>query len=198
MKQDRRYIPNAELRVEQRDGEAPKIVGYAAVFNSLSENLGGFREMIKPGAFKKSLDNDVRALIDHESGKVLGRSKAGTLRMEEDDNGLRVEIDPPDTTIARDLMESMRRGDIDQMSFGFFVKSDNWRKQDGENIRELEEVDLFDVSVVTFPAYPATSVHVRSLTEDVNQETVKIPEDPKPPVGDADFAYAALELAKRV
>jgi hypothetical protein len=198
MKQDRRYIPNAELRVETREGEAPKIVGYAAVFNSLSENLGGFREIIKPGAFKKSLTNDVRALIDHESGKVLGRSKAGTLRMVEDDKGLRVEIDPPDTTIARDLLESMRRGDIDQMSFGFFVKSDNWRKQDGENIRELEEVDLFDVSIVTFPAYPATSVHVRSLTEDVNQENVNIPEDPKPPIGDADYAYAALELAKRV
>lgn len=193
-KQDRRYIPNAELRVEQRDGESPKIVGYAAVFNSKSENLGGFREIIKPGAFKGSLQNDVRALIDHESGKVLGRSKAGTLRMIEDEKGLKVEIDPPDTTIARDLMESMRRGDIDQMSFGFFVKTDNWRKDNGETIRELEEVDLFDVSVVTFPAYPATSVHVRSLADEVH---ASIPAD-EPIADEAGRLHRVAELAKRV
>jgi uncharacterized protein len=131
------------------------------------EDLGGFREKIAPGAFKRSLENgaDVRALLNHDSNYVLGRNKSGTLFLSEDERGLKIEITPPDTQWARDLMVSMERGDIDQMSFGFYTISDDWETKDGENIRTLREVELFDVSVVTYPAYTATSANVRSAEE---------------------------------
>lgn len=148
---------------EAGEGKSPTIVGHAAVFNSESRDLGGFKEVIAPGAFEGHEGMDVRALINHSSDMVLGRNKAGTLRMKEDDTGLRVEIDPPDTTFANDLLVSMRRGDIDQMSFGFRTISDKWETKDGEDFRTLEKVELFDVSPVTFPAYEDTDVAVRSL-----------------------------------
>ncbi len=164
-KQERRAF-QMNLEVRSDGDKPPKIVGYAAVFNSLSENLGGFREIIKPGAFKNAiLKDDIRALWNHDPNYVLGRNKSGTLKLEEDDKGLRIEIEPPDTTFAKDLMESMRRGDVDQMSFGFVTKSDRWGMENGETIRELHEVDLFDVSIVTYPAYTATSANVRSVQE---------------------------------
>ena len=159
----------AELEVRAEDGAAegakPRIIGYAAVFNSLSEDLGGFRETIHVGAFTRSLREgaDVRALVDHEPGKILGRRSAGTLELKANQKGLYIAIDPPDTTVARDIVESMRRGDVREMSFGFRTRTDEWRMQEGEVIRELLDVDLLDVSVVTFPAYPATDVAVRSL-----------------------------------
>ena len=158
---ERRYMPS-ELRVE--GDESPKIRGYAAVFGELSENLGGFREKISAGAFAKSLDADVRALWNHDPGVVLGRTKSGTLRLEEDERGLFVEIDPP--TEARSYIESIQRGDVDQMSFGFRVPKggDEWDHSDPDSpVRTLLRVDLFDVSPVTFPAYPQTSVAIRSV-----------------------------------
>lgn len=153
----------AEVRAVEKEGRA-KIVGYAAVFNEPSNPLGGFIEYVAPGAFRRTLKEgaDVRALLNHDPNYVLGRNKAGTLKLEEDDKGLRVEIDPPDTTWARDLMESLKRGDINQMSFGFRVREDKWEKRDGKTVRTLLDVDLFDVSVVTYPAYPATTVGVRN------------------------------------
>src|SRR5262245_55045724 len=154
------------LRVETREDDLrPRIVGYAAVFDSLSENLGGFRERIRPGAFRRALaeGQDVRALIDHDPSLILGRTRSGTLELRETARGLLATIDPPNTSRARDLVESMRRGDVDQMSFGFRTVTDDWHTEDGEAVRELIDVDLFDVSVVTFPAYPATDVAVRSL-----------------------------------
>lgn len=156
------------LVVEQRDGEPPKIRGHAAVFNRLSEDLGGFREQIAPGAFSTAiLEDDVRALFNHDKNYVLGRNRAGTLRMHEDEVGLAVEIDPPDTQWARDLMESMRRGDITQMSFGFRVEKggQSWAKSEQGSIRTITKARLFDVSPVTFPAYPQTDVAVRELRE---------------------------------
>jgi HK97 family phage prohead protease len=143
-----------------------KIRGYAAVFNELSEPLFGFRELILPGAFKKSLKADVRALLGHDPSQILGRTKSGTLRLREDDHGLYTEIDPPNTQLGRDTIESIKRGDLDQMSFGFQVVKDEWKHEDRELIRELVEVDLFDVSVVAFPAYTQTEVSVRSLWPD--------------------------------
>lgn len=145
------------------------IEGYAAVFNQLSEDLGGFREMIARGAFKNSLNNDVRALLNHDPNFVLGRTKAGTLVLDEDDKGLRVLIKAPKVSWVEDLIVSMRRGDIDQMSFGFFVKDDEWRNKDGQKIRILKEVDLFDVSIVTFPAYTQTSAQVRAQIEELER-----------------------------
>lgn len=161
---ERRFVTiGSELRATE--GESPKIIGYAAVFGQKSDDLGGFREVIKRGAFKASIANgdDVRALIDHNPTMILGRTSAGTLQTKEDRHGLKVEIDPPDTQAARDLMTSIGRGDISQMSFQFRTIEDSWRTVDGEELRELRQVDLIDVSAVTFPAYPQTDVALRSL-----------------------------------
>lgn len=155
-----------ELRVKQEADKPPMIAGHAALFNTLSEDLGGFRETIMPGAFAKTLQEaDVRALLNHDPNMLLGRTKSGTLRLAEDEQGLAFEIDPPETGYANDLLTSMRRGDLDQMSFGFQVVKDRWIAGD-EPVRELVEVRLFDVSPVTFPAYPQTDASVRTA-EDV-------------------------------
>lgn len=160
----------AQLRAD-RAGDKSKMVGYAAVFDSPSEDLGGFIETIAPGAFTRALQEqqDVRALKNHDPNYVLGRTKAGTLRLSQDDNGLKIECDMPDTTYARDLMTSLDRGDIDQMSFGFYVVEEKWFDDKGKQTaawmgtkRQIVDVNLFDVSAVTYPAYPATSVEARS------------------------------------
>ena len=156
-----------ELRVAKEEGKAPMLRGHAAVFEQLSEDLGGFREKIAAGAFKDAIKgDDVRALFNHDPNFVLGRNKAGTLKLSEDDTGLKVDIDPPDTQFARDLMVSIERGDISQMSFGFTIPTGGqmWEEQeDGSYIRTITRASLFDVSPVTFPAYPQTDVAVREL-----------------------------------
>jgi len=161
---ERRAFLASELRIESRDGDAEKIRGHAAVFNELSENLGGFRERVAPGAFTESLKrDDVRALFNHDPNFLLGRNRAGTLELNEDGTGLEVIIEPPDAQYARDLMVSIKRGDISQMSFGFRTLLDDWEFQGGVAVRTLREVQLFDVSPVTFPAYPQTDVAVRAM-----------------------------------
>ena len=150
-----------ELRAT--DGEKRTIAGYAAVFNSDADIGGYFREIIAPGAFAETLkDADVRALVDHDSGRVIGRVKAGTLRLQEDDRGLAVEIDLPDTTDGRDLAELVGRGDIDGMSFGFVVRHDEWDETVDPPTRTIRAVDLREVSAVTWPAYADTSLAMRS------------------------------------
>lgn len=171
-KKERAMSETRERRVyEVRDlvVNEGQISGYAAVFGALSEDLGGFRERIRRGAFAKTIQTaDVRALWQHDASYVLGRTTNGTLRLQEDELGLRIEVDPPDTTWARDAMTTMRRGDVNQMSFGFETVEDKWmRAKDGETERELVEVNLFDVSPVTFPAYPQTSVQVRQHLADL-------------------------------
>lgn len=164
----------SEFRVENKEGKA-QISGYAAVFNELSDDLGGFREKIQPGAFSEAIVNDdVRALWNHDSNYVLGRNKAGTLKLSEDERGLHYVVDLPDTQWAKDLSESIKRGDVTQSSFGFIVDSDEWAKQDGETVRTLTKVTLFDVSPVTYPAYPQTSTSARSILE-ANKD--RIPDD---------------------
>jgi uncharacterized protein len=166
---ERRNFPVQELRAISDENGLRKITGYAAVFDSLSEDLGGFREKIDKGAFKETIKNDdIRALKNHNDDYVLGRNKSGTLALSEDTHGLKIDIVPPDAQWAKDLMVSMDRGDIDQMSFGFQTISDRWETKDKEEVRTLEEVKLFDVSPVTFPAYPDTSVALRSLEEHRN------------------------------
>jgi HK97 family phage prohead protease len=170
MKKEKRII-GGKLEIRESGG-TKKITGYAAVFNSLSEDLGGFREKINPGAFRSAIKkSDTVALFNHDSNIVLGRTSAGTLELKEDKTGLFMEIDPPDTQAARDLMVSIERGDIKQQSFGFIVKNDSWETVDGEEIRTIGEVEeLYDVSPVTYPAYPDTSVALRSL--EINKTSV--------------------------
>lgn len=154
-----------DLRGGKRPAARPIIRGYAAVYDSLSSPIGGrFVERIAPGAFAAVLKRypDVRALVDHDPSKILGRTKAGTLRLTSDAHGLAVEIHPPETTVAETIIEALRRGDVDQMSFGFAAIKDEWAevKYDGATwpCRTLLDLDLFDVSIVTFPAYESTSV----------------------------------------
>ncbi len=180
IKEVRTYNIDVELR---EDNDLVVLTGYASVFNKMSEDLGGFREIVKPGAFKKTLQEaDVRALWNHDPNYVLARSKNNTLRMSEDINGLKVEIDPiMENTWTQDLVRSIKRGDIDQMSFGFRVIKDAWieDKDTDTIIREIREVALYDVSPVTYPAYPQTSITVkRNFTNaDLLQTLIKIEKD---------------------
>lgn len=160
---ERRCIKGVEVRLEEAEGK-PKITGYAAVFNTWADIGGWFRESIRPGAFAKTIrENDVRALMNHDANYVLGRNVAGTLRLREDAKGLYTEIDPVPTTWANDLITSMKRGDVNQMSFGFQVNKEEANYDNDERV--LVDVTLFDVSVVTFPAYPTTTAQVRSAFE---------------------------------
>lgn len=143
------------------DGQT--IAGYAAVFGAAAEIGGQFREIVAPGAFQGTIAGDVRALIDHDSGRVIGRTTAGTLRLAEDDVGLAVEIDLPDTQDGRDLATLIARGDISGMSFGFIVTRQLWDETGDIPVRTIQAVDLREVSAVAFPAYDDTSLALRSL-----------------------------------
>jgi len=161
-----RRTGHGELRVE--DARKRRLGGYAIVFNKWSEDLGGFREQIAPDAVNRTLKEniDVRAFFDHDSGKVIGRLTAGTLRVEKDKRGFRVEIDVPDTSVGNDLMVSVERRDITGMSFGFRVAAggSEWEEDaDGNVTRTISDMRVHEVSVVSMPAYPDTSIAVRSL-----------------------------------
>lgn len=149
-----------------QEGERPRLSGYAAVFGEVTDIEGVFRERIALGAFTDAVKHDdVRALFNHDANFVLGRTSAGTLRLLEDDHGLRYDVDPPETTWARDLMVSVQRGDVSQSSFAFEVTEEEWDYgQRGETpLRTIKAVRLYDVSPVTYPAYESTSVSARSL-----------------------------------
>lgn len=161
-----------ELRASVGSPASPhsprKLVGYASVFNSRSEDLGGFHEYVRAGAFSRSLadaKSDPLALVSHLPHLVLGRRSAGTLRLKEDSKGLAFEIDLPDTSTARDLSISVERGDITGASFAFTVPEggDRWSEQDGHIVRELIDVNLHEITVTPNPAYHDTEVARRHL-----------------------------------
>jgi HK97 family phage prohead protease len=152
---------DSELRADDAT-EGKRLKGYAARFNSRSEDMG-FRETIDPEAFSKTLRsrNDVKALVNHDSSMVIGSTRAGTLTLGLDDRGLSDDIDLPDTSYANDLHVVVKRGDVSGQSFGFSVVRDEWNKDYSE--RRLLEVRLHEVSVVTFPVYRASTVSARAL-----------------------------------
>lgn len=187
------------LKVEVRDGAKPVLEGHAAVFNRPSEDLGCFVEQIDPGCFSRSLREkaDVRALVDHDPSRILGRTKPGTLILEEDAEGLLARIFPPDTTAGRDVVESVRRGDLDGMSFAFRTLKDSWDYEKKPPLRTLLDVDLYDVSVVTYPAYPDTSVALRSLARHEGREIAEAHEATLRIEAAAAAATAAAEVARQ-
>lgn len=149
--------------------------GYAAVYNSMSEDLGGFKEVIAPGAFTRAINAanngsaDIRMFLNHNSDIVLGSTKARTLRLSEDDRGLIAEATLPDSVWGHPVAEAVRRGDIRSMSFGFVVPKggDSWAE--GHKVRTLHTVRLHEVSPITgWPAYTATSASVRSLVDAID------------------------------
>jgi HK97 family phage prohead protease len=162
-----RFSPTLEAN------DSGKLVGYAAVFNSRSHDLGGFVEVIAPDAFNRTLKEfpDVLALIEHDTNRVLARTTNGTLRIAPDAHGLRIEIDPADTSYARDYTTLVKRGDVAGMSFRFrpFAGGDSWDRSGAIPVRTLKSVQLKEVSIVVDPAYPATEVSLRSLPDTTQQ-----------------------------
>ncbi|MGX5913944.1 HK97 family phage prohead protease [Aliidiomarina sp. Khilg15.8] len=179
------FKSSVELRSapdDESEQTSQLIVGQASVYNSLSENLGGFREVFKPGAFADVLTQDVRGLFNHDKNYILGRTSSGTLRLTDSESALGYEIDAPDTQLIRDLvMAPIKRGDINQSSFAFKVApgGDDWTEDaDGTIVRTIHKISkLFDVSPVTFPAYPSSAVSARcadSCMDALNEYREKI------------------------
>jgi len=152
--------------------------GYASVFNSRSENLGGFHEVVAPGAFKRSLRsrNDIKLLWNHDTGSVLGSTRAGSVTMVEDEVGLKVRAELPNTTLGRDTAELIRTGLVDSMSFGFSVIKDTW--DDTGTNRTLNAVRIHECSIVSFPAYQGTAgtVSMRGLDRVAQRASVDVDE----------------------
>lgn len=173
---ERRVLRAATLpiRIEDRADKTPVVSGYAAVFYRAGAagtefDWFGMRERIMPGTFDRAIrEDDVRALFNHDANLVLGRTGPKTLRLSVDATGLRYEIDPPDTQAGRDVVASIRRGDVSGSSFGFAVTDEDIRKENDVWIREIRGVRLYDVSPVTFPAYEGTTAEARAAKDRID------------------------------
>ena len=182
---ENKEIRTLALDVEAREENNTKTIsGYGAVFNSPSNDLGGFIEYIAEGAFEGRTDDDVRFLLNHDANHIFGRTTAGTLRLTVDEKGLRYEVDLPDTQSANELYTSIKRGDISQSSFAFQVEDDEWEKRDGQIYRTIKKVSrLFDVSSVVYAAYnDAPTFALRSLEkfkEELKEKEAPKVEEPK-------------------
>lgn len=174
----------ADVEVRGADGKPVQLHGLVKV-NVRSVDLGGFREVLMPGVFNNILDQDVRGLVNHNEDLLLGRTKSGTMRMALDKDGnLGYVIDLPDTTYARDIQLSVKRGDIDGTSFAFRVAPDGvkWvEEEDGTVIRQVTAFSMLrDLSPVTYPAYPDDEVSLRSEFDDYKKSKEKPEPEPKP------------------
>lgn len=155
---EKRIVDITNIQTRSEDNEPLKVSGYAAIFNSRTSIGDYFDEMIAPGAFEKTLkdNDDIRALFNHDWNVVLGRTKAGTLTLSEDERGLKFDLELPNTTAGRDLAESMERGDINQCSFGFYATEETWDYSSEPALRTVNEAELYEISVVSIPAYDDT------------------------------------------
>lgn len=169
MEKEIRLFNSFELR---NDASNNRLVGYAAVFNSESRDLGGFVEIVKPGAFTKALKSgyDFKAFLNHSPDRTLGRVANKTLILSEDARGLKVEILLPNSQFGKDIAEEVRAGYLDQMSFGFSVVKESSTFKDGKLTRFIEEAELYEVSLVSEPAYLDTTVAKRSLDKFLKQK----------------------------
>lgn len=186
----RGFVHPVELRAAPQGRNSPgTLSGYAAVYGKRSSDLGGFIEQIERGAFRDCLSHDVRALFNHNDHHILGRTKAGTLRLFDEPKGLRYEVDLPDTTAGRDVAESVRRGDVTGSSFQFKMPpemtGERWEWDGPTAVRTVHKVhQLYDVGPVVYPAYEAThGMTVRDAKEaarraeiqkSINQATVRL------------------------
>lgn len=175
-----RRIVDGQVEIRSADGK-PVIEGYAALYGVLSDDLGGFREILLPGAFADRLGDDVRALWQHDPLYVFGRTTPGTLTLTEDEIGLRYRVTPPDSQWARDAMLSIARGDVNQSSFAFSVLPDgeSWDlAEGGQVVRTIRRIArLYDVSAVTYAAYPQTSVSVQQRAADLRARAAGADDD---------------------
>lgn len=182
MSKETRHFQITELRVADEGGEK-RLKGHAAVFNSDSVDLGGFIEQVAPGAFKRSIDSakrgetNIHAFWNHDSGIPLGSKRGGKLVLREDEKGLAFDLSAKRLTDAQ--LDAVQDGDM-QMSFGFRTLKDSWEKRNGKAFRTLLDVDLFEISLVSQPAYPDTKVALRSLEEaQLEDEAPEVIEEPK-------------------
>lgn len=175
-----RRIVNKPVELRKLDDGRTVIEGYAALYGVLSDDLGGFRERLAPGAFSERLADDVRALWQHDPLYVFGRTVPGTLTLSEDEIGLRYMVIPPDAQWARDAIASIERGDVNQSSFAFTVlDGESWQmEEDGQVVRTISRVArLYDVSPVTYAAYPQTSVSVQQRAADLRARAAGADDD---------------------
>lgn len=208
-----RFAPIIDLEVRDADGDQnamPVISGHAAVFNQAAD-MGYFTERVAPGTFTRTIaEDDIRALVNHDENRILGRSKPGrssnTLSLNQDSVGLAFRVQLPDTAMCRDLVANMKRGDIDQCSFAFQRRAHVITQDAQGNLtRTLTDVKLYDVSVVTYPAYTGTDASLRSQRElaDVFEEIRRGPDEAIAAEDEAwkwdlDLKLRALEIAREI
>jgi HK97 family phage prohead protease len=180
-----------DVDVESIDTRGRTLHGYAAVYGVESEDLGGFKEKIAVGAFSGVLDSDVRALLNHDPSQVLGRTKSGTLRLFDEQRGLRFEVDLPDSPLGENVREAVRRKDIDGASVRFTVDKDSWQ----DNLRTVESVkEVKDITVATFGAYPAASVDLRTRN---NNDVAHAPQKEQDMSDDREVKEGGLNVEDR-
>lgn len=192
----RSLFPVEGVEIRRTDDGKATISGYAVMWEKKSlPIMDSFREQVRAGAFLKSIEkNNIRALWNHNTDMVLGSTKSGSLRLTEDDKGLRFELDPADTQAGRDAVTTIERGDVDGMSFGFNVRKQEWDEADPKNIlRTIVEADLREISPTPFPAYPQSRVTVRSVEDDYKEYS----ENEKRQTEDAQIAVNAAALKSK-